>query len=194
MTRNIWLIAGLGNPGRQYEQTWHNSGYQALDRLAARHRLPLERIRFRALTAEGQIEGSPCLLVKPLTYMNLSGEAVREAARYYQIPAENILVIYDDIDLICGTIRIRRSGGPGTHNGMRSMIECLGTQSFPRIRIGIGPKPDQWDLADFVLSKVQPDQNGLWSSAVDLAVEAAELVLKEGLSGAMATLNRRQGL
>lgn len=191
MTRHIWLIAGLGNPGKQYEQTWHNSGYQALDRLAAKHRLALERVRFRALTAEGQIAGSNCLLVKPLTYMNLSGEAVREAASYYQIPPENILVIYDDIDLSCGTIRVRRAGGPGTHNGMRSMIECLKTQAFPRIRIGIGPRPEQWDLADFVLSKIQPDQIGPWSSAVDLAVAAAELILQEGLSGAMTALNRQ---
>jgi PTH1 family peptidyl-tRNA hydrolase len=191
VTRNIWLIAGLGNPGKQYEHTWHNSGYQALDRLAAKHRLSLERIRFRALTAEGQIEGGSCLLIKPLTYMNLSGESVREAAHYYQIPPENILVIYDDIDLSCGSIRIRRSGGPGTHNGMRSMIECLGTQSFPRIRIGIGPKPEQWDLADFVLSKIQPELIEPWSSAVDLAVDAAELILKEGLSGAISALNQR---
>ncbi|MDW7657618.1 MAG: aminoacyl-tRNA hydrolase [Bacillota bacterium] len=191
MTQNIWLVAGLGNPGKKYEHTWHNSGYQALDRLAAKHRLPIERIRFHALTAEGQIEGNSCLLVKPLTYMNLSGEAVRDAACYYQIPPENILVIYDDIDLACGSIRIRRSGGPGTHNGMRSMIECLKSQSFPRIRIGIGPKPEQWDLADFVLSKIQPELIEPWSAAVDLAVDAAELILKEGLSGAMATLNRR---
>lgn len=191
MTRQIWLIAGLGNPGINYEKTWHNSGYQALDNLALRRHLTLDRIRFRALTAETQIEGQPCLLLKPLTYMNLSGEAVSAAARYYQIPPERILVIYDDIDLPCGIIRIRQSGGPGTHNGMRSVISCLNTQSFPRIRIGIGPKPDAWDLADFVLSKVQPELNESWSAAVDQAVAAVELTLKEGVSSAMAAYNRR---
>lgn len=191
MTRQIWLIAGLGNPGKQYEKTWHNSGYQVLDRLALRQHLALERIRFRSMTAETQIEGQSCLLLKPLTYMNLSGEAVNAAARYYQIAPEQILVIYDDIDLTCGTIRIRQSGGPGTHNGMRSVISSLNTQSFPRIRIGIGPKPDAWDLADFVLSKIQPELSEAWSEAVDQAVSAVELILKEGLPSAMAAYNRR---
>ena len=191
VTRQIWLIAGLGNPGKQYEQTWHNTGYQVMDRLAARHQLSLDRIRFRSLTAEGMIGAHPCLLLKPLTFMNLSGEAVGEAARYYRVAPENILVIYDDIDLTRGSIRIRRTGGPGTHNGMRSIIDCLQTRSFPRLRVGIGPKPDSWDLADYVLSGIPPEQRDSWSESLSLAADAVDKILHEDLSRAMGLFNRR---
>lgn len=186
-----WIIAGLGNPGRQYEQTWHNSGYQVLDRIARQQKLSIDRIRFRSLTAEWHYEQTSCLLLKPLTYMNLSGEAVQAASRYYQIPTERILVVYDDIDLPLGALRIRMGGGPGTHNGMRSLISCLNTQDFPRIRIGIGPKPEQWDLADYVLSRIPAESAAEWDKILNLAAASVCTVIHEGIESAMRTINKR---
>ncbi|NLO35660.1 MAG: aminoacyl-tRNA hydrolase [Clostridiaceae bacterium] len=186
MTDTKWLIAGLGNPGRKYELTWHNSGYQVLDLLSGRWQTAIDRIRYRSLTAVVRLGDTSCLLLKPLTYMNLSGEAIREALRYSQIDARHCLVIYDDIDLPVGKIRIRRSGGPGTHNGMRSILDALQHTDFPRIRIGIGPKPERWDLADYVLSKVPPDQEAAWRESLMRAADAVDTIIKEGLDTAIS--------
>jgi PTH1 family peptidyl-tRNA hydrolase len=191
MTDGLWLIAGLGNPGNRYAATWHNSGYQVIDLLATRHRQAVNRIRFSALTAKMKLAGTPCLLLKPLTYMNLSGEALQAAVRYYKIGLDRCLVIYDDIDLDLGQIRIRESGGPGSHNGMKSIIQHLADEAFPRIRIGIGPKPMAWDLADYVLSDIPADTNPLWQQTLTRAADAVELVIRAGTAAAMNQFNRR---
>ena len=154
MNENFWLIAGLGNPGRKYELNWHNCGFMVLEILAQRHKIDVTRIRCKGLMGQGKIAGQKSLLLKPSTYMNLSGESIRDALAYYKIPAEQGLVIYDDVDIPAGQVRIRESGGSGTHNGMRSIIGQLGRDDFPRIRIGIGPQPAQWDIADYVLSDI----------------------------------------
>jgi len=127
----MWLIAGLGNPGSQYKETWHNCGFMTLDVLAQRSRIPVSKSKFKGEYGQGTILGEKVVLLRPQTFMNLSGESIREALQYFKIAPENLIVLYDDIDLPRGTIRVRPSGGPGTHNGMKSIILCLGSQDFP---------------------------------------------------------------
>lgn len=188
---NFWLIAGLGNPGRKYELNWHNCGYMVLDILARRHKINIDRIRFKGLLGQGRIAGEKCLMLKPSTYMNLSGEAIAEAMDYHKIPTARCLVIYDDVDIPAGQVRIREAGGSGTHNGMRSIIGRLGRDDFPRIRVGIGPKPEQWDIADYVLSDIPPARRELMQQILDNAADAAETILKDGLDRAMNIFNRK---
>ena len=191
---SLWLIAGLGNPGRKYDGNWHNSGFQALDLLANRNHLVIDRIRFQGLTGQGTIGTTRCILLKPTTYMNRSGLSIREAAAFFKIDPPHCLVLYDDVDIPLGQIRIRDSGGPGTHNGMRSVVspQGLGGENFPRIRIGIGPQPEQWDIADFVLSDVPVGARETWRQSTLLAAEAAETICREGIQPAMNRFNRRQ--
>lgn len=191
MDETLWLIAGLGNPGRKYELNWHNSGFMALEILAQRHKIDVSRIRCKGLMGQGRIGGQKCHLLKPSTYMNLSGESLREALAYFKIPPANCLVLYDDIDIPLGQIRIRESGGAGTHNGMRSIIGQLGREDFPRIRIGIGPQPDKWDIADYVLSDIPADQRELFWQALNKAADAVEMTLRDGLAQAMNQFNRK---
>ncbi len=191
MDQTTWLIAGLGNPGRQYELNWHNSGYMALEILSQRHKIPVSRIRCKGLMGQGAINGSKCLLLQPTTYMNLSGESIREALAYFKIPPANCLVIYDDVDIDVGQIRIRESGGAGTHNGMRSIVAQLGDGNFPRVRIGIGPQPRQWDIADYVLSDIPTDLRETFWQALNKAADAVEMILGEGLGSAMNRYNRK---
>lgn len=187
----MWLIAGLGNPGSRYAWNWHNSGYRTLDLLAVRHRIAIDRIRFHGLTGDGKIKDSRCLLLKPTTFMNRSGESIREAAAYYKISPDHCLVLYDDIDIPLGQIRIRENGGPGTHNGMRSVVQCLGSEAFPRIRIGIGPQPEQWDIADYVLSDIPDSVRSTVLETLTRACDAVESLLQDGLAAAMNRFNRR---
>ena len=187
---NTWLIAGLGNPGRKYELNWHNSGFQALDILARRNRLTVDRIRFHGLIGQGKISEDRVILLKPATYMNRSGDAIREAAAYYKIDPSHCLVLYDDVDISLGQIRIREAGGPGTHNGMRSIVASLCGENFPRIRIGIGPQPEQWDIADFVLSDVPDHEKETWLQSATRAAEAVEAICRDGLQPAMNQFNR----
>jgi peptidyl-tRNA hydrolase, PTH1 family len=189
--KDLWLIAGLGNPGARYEKTWHNSGYQVIDQLACRHNIVCRRTRFQSVTGQGRIGSARCLLVKPLTYMNRSGEAIREAIQYYAIDYAQCLVIYDDIDLPLGSLRIRRNGGPGTHNGMRSIIDHVENDDFPRVRIGIGPKPEDLDLADFVLSTVPNACFEIWQNTIQSAAEAVDIIVQQGLEPAMSLFNNR---
>ena len=144
-----WLIVGLGNPGEKYENTRHNVGFQVIDELAERQGKPVQRLKFKALTGLLTIGGEKALVMKPVTYMNLSGEAVRPAADFYKLPPERILVISDDVALAAGRLRIRAKGSAGGHNGLKSIIQHLGTDQFPRIRVGVGEKPHpDYDLAD----------------------------------------------
>lgn len=189
MEQMIFLVAGLGNPDREYARTFHNMGFLALDRLSGRLKIPTDRFRFKGVSGMGRVGDAHVLLLKPATYMNLSGDSIREAVAYYKIPPERILILYDDIDIEIGRIRIREQGGPGSHNGMKSVIERLGHDQFARIRIGIGPLPDHWDIVRYVLSAVPEDQEVLIGQALDRAAEAADVCIHDGVMKAMNRFN-----
>lgn len=154
-----YLIVGLGNPGKQYEFTRHNAGFMCIDYYAEEERLKVNKLKFRSLMTDTVINGKKCILMKPQTFMNNSGEAVRDAAEFYKIPPERVIVIFDDISLDVGGIRIRRKGSDGGHNGIKSIIYHLGSDQFPRVKVGVGKKPNpEWDLADWVLSSFKKDE------------------------------------
>ena len=185
-----WLLVGLGNPGDQYENTRHNVGFMVADELAERHNIPVQRLKFRALTNTVTIGDRKVLLMKPVTYMNLSGEAVHEAAAFYKIPPERVLVISDEVSLAPGKIRVRRSGSAGGHNGLKNIIAHLGTDQFPRIRLGVGQKPHpDYDMADWVLGKFQGEDKKAVEAAVKKAADAAECLIREGVDKAMNQYN-----
>lgn len=188
----MFLIAGLGNPGRQYEKTRHNMGFDTIDELIDRHRIPQGGIAHKAMYGKGMIAGEKVLAVKPLTYMNLSGESLRECVNYYKLdPETQMIVIYDDIDLEPGQIRIRKKGSAGGHNGIKSIIAQLGTQNFYRIKIGVGAKPKGWDLADYVLGRFSSDERIAVDKAIEEAADAVEMILKDGIEAAMNHYNRK---
>lgn len=185
-----WLLVCLGNPGDQYENTRHNVGFMVADELAERHNIPVQRLKFRALTNTVTIGDRKVLLMKPVTYMNLSGEAVHEAAAFYKIPPEHILVISDEVALAPGKLRVRRSGSAGGHNGLKNIIAHLGTDQFPRIRLGVGQKPHpDYDMADWVLGKFQGEDKKAVEAAVKKAADAAECLIREGVDKAMNQYN-----
>lgn len=186
----MFLIAGLGNPGRQYEKTRHNMGFDTIDELIDRHRIPQGGIAHKAMYGKGMIAGEKVLAVKPLTYMNLSGEAIREYVNYYKMdPETELIVIYDDIDLDPGQIRIRKKGSAGGHNGIKSIIAQIGTQNFYRIKVGVGAKPKGWDLADYVLGRFSTEERELVDKAICDAADAVEMILKDGIEAAMNHYN-----
>ena len=185
-----WLIVGLGNPGEKYEDTRHNVGFQVIDELAERQGRPVQRLKFKALTGLLTIGGEKALVMKPVTYMNLSGEAVRPAADFYKLPPERILVISDDVALAAGRLRIRAKGSAGGHNGLKSIIQHLGTDQFPRIRVGVGEKPHpDYDLADWVLGRPQGEDKKAIDAAVKRAADAVECILTQGLERGMGKFN-----
>ncbi len=187
-----YLVVGLGNPGREYENTRHNAGFMAVDHLAARAGIPVQRIRFKSLCGTGQIAGRQVLLLKPTTYMNLSGQAVQEAMAFYKIPPERTLILFDDISLDVGRIRIRRKGSDGGHNGMKNIIAHLGTQDFPRIRVGVGEKPAGMDLADYVLGRFSKGERELLEEAFKEGAQAAVAILCDGIESAMNQFNGKK--
>lgn len=185
-----WLIVGLGNPGDQYENTRHNVGFRALDELAEIAGVPVQKLKYKALTNICTLSGCKVLLMKPVTFMNLSGEAVGEAARFFKIPPERVLVFSDDTSLPVGKLRIRKSGSAGGHNGLKSIIQHLGTDQFPRIKIGVGGKPHpDYDMADWVLGKFPPEDKKVIDEMVQKAARAAEYYIKEGPDKAMGRYN-----
>ncbi len=185
-----WLIVGLGNPGDKYENTRHNVGFRALDELANQAKIPVQKLKHKALTNTCTVGGTRVLLMKPVTFMNLSGEAVGEAARFYKIPPERVLVISDDTSLPVGKLRIRKNGSAGGHNGLKSIIQHLGTDQFPRVKIGVGEKPHpDYDLADWVLGKFQGEDKKLIDEMVQKAAKAAEYYIQEGPDKAMSKYN-----
>lgn len=185
-----YIIAGLGNPGREYETTRHNIGFAAVDRLAENLGCRISKIRFKSLTGEAYIGSERVLLMKPSTYMNESGRAVTEAMRFYKIPPERVLIMLDDISLAPGKLRIRRKGSDGGQKGMRSVIYLSGQDTFPRIKIGVGAKPNpQWDLADWVLSKFTEQEIKVLEPALDNAAEAAKLIVQGEIAKAMNLYN-----
>ena len=183
-----YLIIGLGNPGRKYRGNRHNVGFMAVDRLAQAHGIQGGKVQFKAIVADGRIAGQKVILVKPQTYMNASGDAVGPLANYYQIPNQNILVIYDDLDLPFGAIRLREKGGAGGHNGMKSIINHLG-QDFPRMRLGIGRPPGQMPPHAYVLQDFRPEELPLLDDVLTEAVRAVETWLADGIQMAMSRHN-----
>ena len=185
-----WLLVCLGNPGDQYENTRHNVGFQVADAVAERHNVPIQRLKFRAPTNTITVGEKKVLLMKPVSYMNLSGEAVHEAASFYKVPPERILVVSDEVALAPGKIRVRRSGSAGGHNGLKNIIAHLGTDQFPRIRVGVGQKPHpDYDMADWVLGKFQGEDKKAVEEAVKRAADAAECLIQEGVDKAMDRYN-----
>jgi peptidyl-tRNA hydrolase len=184
----MYIIVGLGNPGKKYEQTKHNIGFITLDYLADKYDIKINKIKHKALVGEGTISGQKVLLVKPQTYMNLSGNSVREVMDYYKADLKNIVVIYDDVDIPMGRIRIRKKGSAGTHNGMRSIIYDLQEDGFPRIRIGIGAER-KMGLAGYVLGGFRKEEKTLMEDAVERAVKAVECMLDKGIDIAMGEYN-----
>ena len=185
-----WLLVGLGNPGDKYEGTRHNVGFAAIDQLAEELNVPVQKLKHRALTQSVELGGARVLLMKPITYMNLSGEAVGEAARFYKVPADHVLVISDDVSLPVGKLRVRRGGSAGGHNGLKSIIQHLGTDQFPRVKIGVGQKPHpDYDLADWVLGKFAGEDLKTISQAIERAGKAAECCIAHGPDQAMNQFN-----
>ena len=188
----MYLIAGLGNPGVAYRDSRHNAGYLALDALALTTGIEVKKRAHKSLLGEGFYQGEKLILCKPETYMNLSGEAVQELLSYYKLSAEKLIVLYDDIDLPLGDIRIRASGSAGTHNGMRSIIACLGGEEcFPRVRIGMGRQQDGRDLASFVLGKPPKEERELLEESYQNAAKAALMIAQGKLADAQAFYNKK---
>ncbi len=184
----MYVIVGLGNPGKQYQQTRHNVGFNAIDVLSEKLGIRVDKIKYKAVVGEGLYQGEKVMLVKPQTFMNLSGESVMKIMKYFNLPIENLIVIFDDIDTDLGKLRIRKKGSAGTHNGMRNIIYLLQKDEFPRVRIGIG-KPERGDLKDFVLRKFSQDEKVIISDTISRAAEAALAIIREDVDKAMNQYN-----
>ena len=185
-----FMVVGLGNPGRDYEFTRHNAGFLTVDHIAAEENTEVKKLKYKALIGDTVISGHRCLLVKPQTYMNNSGEAVREISQFYKIPPEKIIVIFDDISLPCGKLRIRRKGTDGGHNGIKSIIYHLNSDNFPRIKVGVGAKPHpDYNLADWVLSTFKKDEMEELKKAITKATEVLPLMLDGEIDKAMNKAN-----
>ncbi len=185
-----YIIAGLGNPGSRYEMTRHNAGFLAMDLLAIEEGFDIKKLRHHALVSDAVISGKKCLVMKPQTMMNASGEAVGEAAKFYKIPPERVLIVYDDISLDVGKTRIRRKGSAGGHNGIKSIIAHLGSENFPRVKIGVGKKPNpEYDLASWVLGSFPKEQEPDLKSALENSTKAVRLIVNDEMDRAMNLYN-----
>ena len=186
----MFIIVGLGNPERKYDGTRHNIGFSAITVIADKYNVSMDTKKHKAVCGKGYIEGQKVILAMPQTYMNLSGESVRELVDYYKIdPESELIVIYDDINLAPGRLRIREKGSAGGHNGIKNIISHLGTQVFPRIRIGVGEKPQGWDLADYVLGRFAKDEEPVIREALDNAAEACGIIVDDEIRTAMNKFN-----
>lgn len=186
------LIVGLGNPGPKYEHTRHNAGFDVLEVLSQKLSIPIKRLHCKATVGEGTVDGQRIALCRPQTYMNLSGESVQALMSWYKVLPQNLIVIYDDVDLPPGKLRVRPSGGPGTHNGMRSIVELISTEDFPRVRVGTGPAPEGWELADWVLSHyATKEERQVAFDAYMSAADAALCLVREGVEAAMRKYNAK---
>ena len=189
----MFVIVGLGNPGKKYENTRHNAGFIAIDALAEKYGISINEKKHKALCGSGYIEGNKVILVKPETYMNLSGESVRSVMDFYKIdPEEDMLVIYDDISLAPGNIRIRKKGSAGGHNGIKSIIAHAGTQNFMRVKVGVGEKPSGWDLADYVLGHFSEEDNIKLKETMPDIIQATTLMVQGDVDKAMNDFNAKK--
>lgn len=185
-----YLLVGLGNPDKKYENTRHNAGFMAIDNIANKLNVNVDRVKFKALTAKVNIDGKDCLLMKPITYMNLSGESVVEAMNFFKVPIENVIVFYDDISLEPGFVRLRRKGSHGGHNGIKNIIALTGKNNFPRVKIGVGKKPHpDYDLADWVLSKFTDNDKKELNKVLDNCLEISTLLVNNNMDKAMNKFN-----
>jgi len=185
------IIAGLGNPGSAYKWTRHNAGFEVIGKLAYDFGIAMNTRKFRAVVGSGTIKGAKVRLAMPMTFMNLSGESVRDMLAYYGVPVEKLIVVYDDSALPVGSVRVREQGSAGGHNGMKSLIYQLDTDVFPRVRVGIGEKPPGWELSDYVLSRFTPEERNGIIEGITLAGDAVCSVLTEGIGFAMNKYNRK---
>ena len=188
----MYIIAGLGNPGGKYDNTRHNAGFRVMDILADRMGILVEEKKHKALCGRGVLEGQKVILLKPQTFMNLSGESIRAAADFYKVEPENVLVVYDDISLEPGQLRIRAKGSAGGDNAMKNIIAHLGTKEFPRVKVGIGEKPKGMDLADYVLSCFSKGEQELMDQAFKEAARAVAVILGQGIESAMNEFNTKK--
>lgn len=189
----MYLVVGLGNPGRQYEKTRHNMGFDTLDVLVEKWRVPQTGVKFNGMYGTTIVGGEKVILMKPLSYMNLSGGPVQEMASYFKIdPETQLIVIYDDIDLEPGQLRIRKQGSAGGHNGMKDIIRRLGTEKFCRIKVGVGAKPAGWDLADYVLGRFSTEDRKGIDEAIEDAADAVEMIIEKGIDAAMNQYNKKK--
>jgi PTH1 family peptidyl-tRNA hydrolase len=188
----MYIIIGLGNPTAQYQATRHNVGWDAITRLSDDFRISLDSKKHKAICGKGFIEGEKVVLAQPITYMNLSGESVRELVDFYKVTADEIIVIYDDISLEVGQLRIRKKGSAGGHNGIKSIIQHLGTDEFMRIKVGVGDKPKDWDLADYVLSRFTSEEQPAIREALKDASDACKMIITSGIDAAMNQYNRKK--
>ncbi|MBR2133913.1 MAG: aminoacyl-tRNA hydrolase [Eubacterium sp.] len=185
-----FIIAGLGNPGAKYEMTRHNAGFLAMDLLAIEEGFDIKHLKHHALTADVRINGKRCLVMKPQTMMNNSGEAIGEAAKFYKVSPENVIVVFDDVSLDIGNTRIRRKGSAGGHNGIKSIISHLSSENFPRVKVGVGKKPNaEYDLADWVLSKFPKDKEKDLKAALENTTNAIRLIIDGDIDEAMNRYN-----
>lgn len=185
----MYLIVGLGNPERDYSNTRHNMGFNTINKLAKQYDIEVNKSKFKGLYGIGMIEGEKVLLLKPQTFMNLSGESIKEAIQFYKIELENLIVIYDDIDINPGIIKLRKAGGPGTHNGMKSVVHELNTQNFKRVRVGIGMPQDNENLIEYVIGAIAEEDKEKLEKGTDLAKDAIVSILKNGIDIAMNQFN-----
>ncbi|MDO4788837.1 MAG: aminoacyl-tRNA hydrolase [Johnsonella sp.] len=185
------IIAGLGNPGREYAHTRHNAGFKLIDELAGRYGIEMNEKKHKAICGRGVIEGEKVILMKPQTYMNRSGESIRAAMDFYKLLPEDIIVVFDDISLDAGQLRIRKKGSAGGHNGIKSIISHLGSMDFPRIKIGVGGKPEGYDLADYVLSGFQEGEKKLLALACERGADALKIMLSGDTDRAMNLYNQK---
>ena len=183
------IIVGLGNPGKEYDKTRHNTGFMVLDKISDKFNIEIKKEKSKALIGTGEINGEKVILAKPQTFMNLSGEAVRQLVDFYKESLENVIVVFDDIDLEIGKIRIKEKGSAGTHNGMKSIVNHLGTENFKRIKVGIGKPKESIDLIGHVLGKFSNEEFKILESSINNAVEATILLINDEISKAMNTYN-----
>lgn len=185
-----YIIAGLGNPGAKYEMTRHNAGFLSMDLLAIEEGFDIKKLKHHALVCDAQINGKRCLIMKPQTMMNNSGEAVGEAAKFYKIPPERVIIVFDDISLDVGQTRIRRKGSAGGHNGIKSIIAHLGSENFPRVKVGVGKKPNpEYDLVSWVLGRFPKEQEADLKSALENSTKAVRLIVNDEIDRAMNLYN-----
>lgn len=185
----MYLIIGLGNPEEEYARTRHNMGFDTINKIAEKYSIKINKNKFNSLYGSGEIEGEKVILLKPQTYMNLSGTAIREAMNFYKLSSKDIIVIYDDLDIEPGIIKIRKKGGPGTHNGMKSVVNEIGTGDFARIRVGIGMPQYKNDLLNFILTKIPEEEYKILENATQKAAEAITEIIKNSIDSAMNKYN-----